>query len=413
VSHLARIIALAVLIAAPLAARADDDPAAAASAAEAAAQPDPTPLSGVEVVAQPKVTPLSGLDVVVRRRLPTNLSGVEVQTPPTCLPPRSPADEEVPAPKLISTYPADRQTVRPGYVLLRLTFDLPMACRGSLPQNLLADCFTDGMEIWHESFDRRSLLIVCDLKPRAHYELGINRRIPEHFQGLSGREPDAGGFSFDTSDEAPVETAEGMVGRDAQVAAILAAAASRAGPAAAGSEAAVARPVAANVSLVTVQETNKCLQPRDPPDPDVPAPKLISTFPAQGQTVRPGVLEVRFTFDLPMACTVGVEVKDATRNPCSDPDLTEHWLQPWNRRSLRVRCRVEPGKRYILMINKPRINANHTPLPKLMGLGGKATEPYELTFWTSHGAPVQTQDEADREDPLIAAELGYTVDRAQ
>ena len=414
-SHLARLIALAVLTAAPLAARADDEPATAPPAAEAAAQPEPTPLSGVEVVARPKVTPLSELDVVVRRRPPTNLTGVEVTLPPTCLPPRTPADEEAPAPRLVSTYPADRQTVRPGYVLLRLTFDLPMACRGSLPQTLLAACFSDGIEIWHESFDRRSLMILCDLKPGAHYELGVNRHIPEHFQGLSGREPAAGGFSFDTSEEAPVRTAEEMVGRDAQVAAILAAAASRAGPPAAGSEAeAVGRPAAAHVSLVRVEETNKCLPPRDPPDPDVPAPKLVSTFPAQGQVVRPGLLEVRFTFDLPMACAVGVEIKDGNRNPCSDPDLTEHWSLPWNRRSLRVRCQVEPGKRYVLMINKSRINANHSPLPKLKGLGGKAAEPYELSFWTSHDAPVRTQDEADLEDPLMAAAIeGHTVDREQ
>ena len=373
-SDLARIIVLAVLIATPLAARADNDPGAAQPTAEDAAQPRPTPLSGLEVVAKPKATPLSELDVVVTRKLPTNLTGVEVRPPIACLPPRSPADQEVPAPKLVSTYPADRQTVQPGYILLRLTFDLPMACRGSLPQNLLTDCFSDGIEIWHESFDRRSLMIVCDLKPGAHYQLGINRRIPEHFQGLSGREPEAGGFSFDTSDAAPVRTPEEMVARDAQVAAILAAAASNPGPPAAGPEAdGVARPAATNVSLVKVQETNKCLQPRNPPDPDVPAPKLVSTFPAQGQTVRPGLLEVRFTFDLPMACTGGVEVKDGNRNPCSDPDLTEHWLQPWNRRTMRFLCHVEPGKRYVLVINKTPIGADHTPLPKFQGLGGKAT----------------------------------------
>jgi hypothetical protein len=164
------------------------------------------------------------------------------------------------------------------------------------------------------------------------------------------------------------------------------------------------------MSVVKVQETNRCLQPRDPPDPEVPAPKLVSTFPEQNQTVRPGLIEVRFTFDLPMACVGGVEIKDGSRNPCTDLE-TEHWSQPWDRHSMRFKCQVEPGKRYILMINKARIAANHPPWPKFKGLGGKETQPFELTFWTSNDEPVRTQDEADEQDPLIAAMLeGHEVD---
>jgi hypothetical protein len=351
---------------------------------------------------------------VVTRKPATKLSGVEVKAPQTCLPPRSPADQEVPAPQLVSTYPADGQTVQPGYAVLRLTFDLPMACRGSLSQNLLAACFADGIQIWHESVDRKSLMIVCDLKPNTHYELGINRHIPEHFQGLSGREPGDGRLSFDTSDGAPVRTAEGLVGRDPQLAAmLLAAAANPARPAGASQLETAAQSAATNVSVVKVQETNRCLQPRNPPDPDVPAPKMVSTFPAEGQIVRPGLLEVRFTFDLPMACVGGVEVKDGSRNPCTDLQ-TEHWSQPWDRHSMRFRCQVEPGKRYILIINKARIGADHPAWPKFQGLGGKAPEPYQLTFWTSHDPPVQTQDEADDQDPLMAAALdGHKPDQEQ
>ncbi len=429
---LSRILALAALICAPLAARADGDPAAAAAPpADTADQSRPTPLSELDVVAKPKATPLSELDVVVTRKSPTKLTGVEVKAPPNCLPPRNPADREVPAPKLVSTYPAEGQSVQPGYTVVRLTFDLPMACRGSLPQNLLAACFADGIEIWHESIDRRSLLIVCDLKPGAHYELGINRRIPEHFQGLSGNEPEAGGFSFDTSGEAPVRTAQGMIERDAQLAAMLMVAGSGAGLPMAGQGPEVAsQPASSNVSIVKVQETNRCLKPRSPPDPDVPAPKLVSTFPAQGQTVRPGLVELRFTFDLPMACVGGVEIRDGSRNPCTDVEIApttvfkhhddhplldlpgkEHWSQPWDRHSLRFLCQVEPGKRYILMINKARKLTNHPPWPKFKGLGGKEAEPYELAFWTSNDAPIQTQDEADEQDPLIAAKLeGHSPD---
>jgi hypothetical protein len=300
--------------------------------------------------------------------------------------------------------------VQPGYAVLRLTFDLPMACRGSLPQNLLAACFSEGIEIWHESFDRKSLMIVCDLKPKTHYELAINRHIPERFQGLSGREPDDGGLSFDTSDEPPVRTAGGLVERDPQLAAMLIAAAANAGPSGHGSQLrAAAQSATSNVSIVKVQETNRCLQPRDPPDPDVPAPKLVSTFPAQGQTVRPGLLELRFTFDLPMACVGGVTVRGAIFDPCSDGVMaqtrTQHWSQPWDRHSMRFRCKVKPDTRYVVSINTLVPNQNLPPWPDFKGLGGKAAGPYELVFTTSHDAPVETEDEADEQDPLMAARL--------
>jgi hypothetical protein len=430
--YLARILALAVLIAAPFAARADDHPTTAPPEAEAPPQPQPTPLSELDVVAKPKPkpTPLSELDVVVARKLPTNVSGVEVKAPQSCLPPRSPADPDVPAPKLVSTYPSDGQAVQPGYTVLRLTFDLPMACRGSLPQNLLAACFADGVEIWHESFDRKSLMIVCDLKANAHYQLGINRRIPEHFQGLSGNEPEASDFSFDTTSEPPIRTAADMLRRDAQMVAMLTAAASHPADTATGSDPKIAaKGEPANVSIVKVQETNRCLQPRDPPDNDVPAPKLVSTFPAQGQTVRPGLLEVRFTFDLPMACVGGVAVKPGAPDPCghlqikkaadggTDSWKSEDWSQTWDRHTMVFRCRVEPGKRYVVFINTNVGNKNSPGggvWSDFKGLGGRPAAPYELTFTASNDAPVQTQEEADVEDPFMAARLdGREPEREQ
>ncbi len=314
---------------------------------------------------------------MVTRNAPTKLSGVEVKAPSTCLPPRSPADEGVPAPKLVSSYPRDGQAVQPGFIVLRLTFNLPMACRGSLPGNLLADCFADGIQIWHESVDRKSLLIECNLKAGAHYDLGINRRIPEHFQGLSGNEPENGGFSFDTTHELPIGTAQDMIRRDPQLAPMLAAASNASGPeqtAAAGSS-------GATVSIMKVQETNRCLQPRNPPDPDVPAPKLVSTFPAQGQVVRPGLLDLRFTFDLPMACVGGVEVKAGAPDPCGqlqtkktadgglDSWKTEKRVQTWDRHTMRFVCQVEPGKRYVVFIN--------TAFPKTETPGGGAWEMFQ------------------------------------
>lgn len=395
--RLARIaVLLALIAAAPLAigrvARAEDRAAAAVSSGETA------PPGAASKSAS---TQVSGLDVVAARKTVTEVEAVEVRGPQTCLPPRSPVDEDAPAPKLVSTYPGHGQTVRPGYAVLRLTFDLPMACRGSLPQALLSACLSQGIEVWRQSVDRRSLLITCNLKPNTHYALDINhvapadRAVAERFQGLSGREPQDAAFSFDTSGEAPVTTAEAMIARDLPLAAMLTAARPRP-----GTKASV-QPAADTVSTLKVEGTNRCLEPRDPPDPDVPAPKLVSTYPAQGQTVRPGLLELRFTFDLPMACRGAVAVKTGAANPCVDKEAgSQHWVQPWDRRTMRFRCRVEPGQSYVVFINT--VLPGQTPWQAFQGLGGKAAAPYELAFTTSEEAPVQTEEEADAQDPQLA-----------
>jgi hypothetical protein len=379
----------------------------------------PTPLSGIDVVAaKAKPTPLSGIEVMAKPRA-TPLDGLVVSVPRTCPSPQSPPDNDAPQPKLVSTYPVDGQTVEPGYLVLRLTFDLPMACRGSLPQHLLAACYSDDRETWHVSADKRSLLILCDLKPNAHYAVSINVRIPEHFRAVSGREPEEGGLSFDTSGAPPITTENGLIGRDLQLAALLRAA----GPgmrtsATAEAEAELDEVGITEVAPLQVDEVKTCLQPREPPDKDIPAPKLVSTFPAQGQTVQPGLLELRLTFDLPMACTGGVLVRGTRIDPCTEHTPTgapvaQHWRHGWDRHSLRLLCRVEPGKRYVVTLNKTVMNAT-VSWPDFKSLGGSKAGPYELTFATSDAAPIQTQEDADVEDPLMAALIeGHEADREQ
>jgi hypothetical protein len=383
-------------------------------------KPDLTPLSGVEVVAKrqppPDPTPLSGIEVVAKPRA-TPLDGLVVTATRICPSPQSPPDKDAPQPNLVSTYPAGGQTVQPGYIVLRLTFDVPMACRGSLPQYLLADCYSDGMEVWHQSADKRSLLILCDLKPNTRYGVSINVRIPQHFRALSGREPQGGGLSFETSGAAPVTTEGGLVERDPQLAVLL----NAAGPgrnARSSQTAEENRAQITEVSTVRVTPAKACLQPRDPPDQDVPAPKLVSTFPAKGQTVRPGLLELRVTFDLPMACTGGVTFRGGGGDPCTDVTMakvhiTQHWLQAWDKHTLRLLCRVEPGKRYVMTMNKT-VLGQVTPWPDFKSLGGRKAPPYELTFDASDAPPVQTQEDADVEDPLMAALIeGHETDREQ
>jgi hypothetical protein len=101
----------------------------AAPAARSTVQ-DPAAAFVSQMAADAHVTELSGLVVTATRPKSTALSGLDVAYPVKCLEPRKPTDKTVPAPRLLSTYPAGGETVEPGYVVLRLTFDLPMACRG-------------------------------------------------------------------------------------------------------------------------------------------------------------------------------------------------------------------------------------------------------------------------------------------
>ena len=117
-AHIAALVALvAVAYAAPLAvnpsARAQD--AAPPTASKSAS----TEVSGLDVTARKTVTEVDGLDVTVTRKEVTEVDAVEVKGRQTCLPPRSPADKDVPAPKLVSTYPAQGQTPRWMRILKR------------------------------------------------------------------------------------------------------------------------------------------------------------------------------------------------------------------------------------------------------------------------------------------------------
>lgn len=158
----------------------------------------------------PASTIVSDLAVTAKPRT-TALSGVEVAQPKVCLPPRNPPTKGVPAPKLVSTYPASGQVVRPGLMVLTLNFDLPMACAGSLGLLGADPCSARAVEKWVVSFDRKTLRVLCWVKPGMRYIVWVNRNDPEDFQGLSGHKPEPSELSFSVSNEAPVSTTEEAV----------------------------------------------------------------------------------------------------------------------------------------------------------------------------------------------------------
>lgn len=179
-----RVIVLTVLLGPPMA-WADDDPS--------------TIVSELTVTAKPKATALSGVDV---------------SPPKKCLQPRSPPDKSAPPPKLVNTYPAKGEKVRPGLLVVRLTFDAPMACRGALWAGEPDVCGGDGSQVWVLSYDRLNLRVLCRVEPYKHYFFYLNRLSPQDFQGLSGLKPAPNALSFGTTGQTPIETVQEAVAQD-------------------------------------------------------------------------------------------------------------------------------------------------------------------------------------------------------
>ncbi len=186
------------------------------SAAQSKDDGDVTALSGVDVVApKPQPTPLSGLDVVVPRKAPpTAVSGIDVvvhrATPlsgvtvglKTCPEGRKPPDPEIPAPRLVSTFPEKGAKVRPGVMVLRLTFDRPMTCIGLLDTDgMLPNPCPAPLSEPMISRDRRTFLTVCMIMENRRYGMRLHR-----FMSLAGHTANVSELVFDTSTAAPAST---------------------------------------------------------------------------------------------------------------------------------------------------------------------------------------------------------------
>jgi hypothetical protein len=182
-----------------------------ALAGPAPAMPEPddvVEVSGLTVtVHKPDPTPVSGLTVTARRATP--LSGVTV-TAPKCPKARNPADAGVPPPQLVSSFPANRSVVRPGLLVVRLTFDRPMTCDGLLDGHLtfLDPCpqpLSDPMI----SRDRRTFLTLCRVDGGKRYGLWLHL-----FRSLAGRPAKPSELVFDTERTSRIGSVEEAIAQD-------------------------------------------------------------------------------------------------------------------------------------------------------------------------------------------------------
>jgi hypothetical protein len=180
-----------------------------AGPAPAMAEPDDVvDLPGLTVtVRKPDPTPVSGLTVTVHR--PTPLSGVTV-TAPKCPKARNPADAGVPPPQLVSSFPTNHSVVRPGLLVVRLTFDRPMTCDGMLDAHLtFFDPCPQPLSDPMISRDRRTFLTVCRVDEDKHYGLWLHL-----FRSLAGRPAKSSELVFATERGSRIGTVEEAIAQD-------------------------------------------------------------------------------------------------------------------------------------------------------------------------------------------------------
>lgn len=121
-----------------------------------------------------------------------------------------------PPPQVVRTMPAPGSVVRPGAMVLSVTFDQPMACKANLANSPFPLPCPGGPGVVIMTPDRRTLTTVCQVEAGASYSMPI-----VDFVGSSGIRSARYDLAFTTSTDAPItdlrqarslET-EGPVGR--------------------------------------------------------------------------------------------------------------------------------------------------------------------------------------------------------
>jgi hypothetical protein len=161
--------------------------------------------------------PPNGRPSVGQLRMPsvpaTTVSEITVLPRAVCLPPSR--DDSVPPPKIVDSFPANGAVLRPGLVVVRVTFDRPMSCEGfffSDPLHSVA-CPHHRQDMLL-SLDRRTIRTVCRLDAGRIYTLILNdapangpeRDARNVFESLTGSAASPYEVKFNTSSGEPVRT---------------------------------------------------------------------------------------------------------------------------------------------------------------------------------------------------------------
>lgn len=109
-------------------------------------------------------------------------------------------------PKVVSAFPGKGSVVRPGLLVVRVTFDQPMACDGAFTAAPpLQDPCPGAARKMLLSYDRRTVRTVCIVAPGAQYGAWVSQDpTARSFTGLGGLPSESYRLSFSTSAASPV-----------------------------------------------------------------------------------------------------------------------------------------------------------------------------------------------------------------
>jgi hypothetical protein len=166
-------------------------------------------------------TTLSELLVLAHR--PPTLSGLDVRAKAPCvLPP--PRGEHDPAPRVVDTYPRSGQTIPPGILILRVTYDQPMsACPVFVLNDEGASVARLADKLAWQTPDRRTILFIVEVQPRDDFRLWLNTPWSFRLSRLSFRRTFMSRYgapavpfllAFSTSNGPPSVTAQDVLRAD-------------------------------------------------------------------------------------------------------------------------------------------------------------------------------------------------------
>ena len=107
-----------------------------------------------------------------------------------------------PPPKVVRTMPAPGSVVRPGSMVLSVTFDQPMACKANLSNSPFPLPCPGGAGVVIMTPDRRTLTTVCQVEAGASYSMPL-----VDFVSSSGVKSARYDLAFTTSTDAPITDA--------------------------------------------------------------------------------------------------------------------------------------------------------------------------------------------------------------
>jgi hypothetical protein len=152
--------------------------------------------------AEPPATTVSELVVTATKAV----SELTVTAEAKCLRPQI-TSRRAEQPRIVDVFPARGATVRPGLLVVRVTFDRPMACEGTFDADPpLANPCPGGRRQMLLSYDRKTVRTVCVVEAATQYGFSVGQDPnAATFLALEGGLPAAPAkIAFATSSDAPV-----------------------------------------------------------------------------------------------------------------------------------------------------------------------------------------------------------------